>query len=209
MKFYDCAPAPSPRRVRIFIAEKGLDIPVVEVDLRSGEQHGDAFTSINSHRTVPVLELDDGSRICNTAGIYAYLEALHPRPALLGETPAEKARIAEMQWRMEMQGLTAVSEVLRNRAKAFRGRALTGPAGFEQIPELVERGLRRIDLYFEELDDILASRPFVAGERYSIADITALVSVDFAGWVKKSLPEAAVNARRWHESVSARPSSKL
>ena len=121
MKFYDCAPAPSPRRVRIFIAEKGLDIPVVEVDLRSGEQHGDAFTSINSHRTVPVLELDDGSRICNTAGIYAYLEALHPRPALLGETPTEKARIAEMQWRMEMLGLTAVSEVLRKPREGVSG----------------------------------------------------------------------------------------
>ena len=209
MKFYDCAPAPSPRRVRIFIAEKELDIPAVEVDLRSGEQHVDAFTTINPHRTVPVLELDDGSRITNTAGICAYLEAVKPLPALVGETPLEKSRIAEMQWRMEMQGLMAVSEVLRNRAKAFRGRALTGAAGFDQIPELAERGLRRIDLFFEELDDILDSRPFVAGERYSIADITALVAVDFAGWVKKSLPDGAVNARRWHETVSARPSARL
>ena len=209
MKFYDCAPAPSPRRVRIFIAEKGLDIPVVEVDLRSGEQHGDAFTALNPHRTVPVLELDDGSRINNTAGICAYLEALHPQPALLGETPTEKALVAEAQWRMEMQGLTAVGEVLRNRAKAFRGRALTGSAGFEQIPELAERGLRRIDLFFEELDAILADRPFVAGERYSIADITALVAVDFAGWVKRHLPDGAVNVHRWHETVSARPSARL
>lgn len=209
MKFYDCAPAPSPRRVRIFIAEKGLGIPVVEVDLRSGEQHGDAFATINPHRTVPVLELDDGSRLTNTAGICAYLEALHPNPALLGETPTEKARIAEAQWRMEMQGLMAVAEVLRNRAKGFRGRALTGADGFEQIPELAERGLRRIDLFFEELDAILADRPFVASERYSVADITALVAVDFAGWVKKSLPEHAANARRWHETVSARPSARL
>ena len=209
MKFYDCAPAPSPRRVRMFIAEKGFDIPAVEVDLRSGEQHGDAFTAINPHRTVPVLELDDGSRITNTAGICAYLEAVKPQPALFGETPLEKSRIAETQWRMEMQGLTAVSEVLRNRAKAFRGRALTGTSGFDQIPELAERGLRRIDLFFEELDDILGGRPFVSGERYSIADITALVAVDFAGWVKKSLPDGAVNARRWHETVSARPSARL
>ena len=209
MKFYDCAPAPSPRRVRIFIAEKGLEIPVVEVDLRNREQLGDAFAAINPHRTVPVLELDDGRRITNTAGICAYLEALHPQPALLGETPIDKACIAEMQWRMEMQGLMAVAEVLRNRAKAFRGRALTGAAGFEQIPELAERGLRRIDLFFEELDAILADRPFVAGERYSIADITALVAVDFAGWVKKSLPEAAASARRWHEAVNARPSAWL
>ena len=209
MKFYDCAPAPSPRRVRIFIAEKGLEIPVVEVDLRNREQLGDAFAAINPHRTVPVLELDDGRRITNTAGICAYLEALHPQPALLGETPLDKACIAEMQWRMEMQGLMAVAEVLRNRAKAFRGRALTGAAGFEQIPELAERGLRRIDLFFEELDAILADRPFVAGERHSIADITALVAVDFAGWVKKTLPERAVHARRWHETMSARPSARL
>ena len=209
MKFYDCAPAPSPRRVRIFIAEKGLEIPVVEVDLRNREQLGDAFAAINPHRTVPVLELDDGHRITNTAGICAYLEALHPQPALLGETPLDKAGIAEMQWRMEMQGLMAVAEVLRNRAKAFRGRALTGAVGFEQIPELVERGLRRIDLFFEELDTILAERPFVAGERYSIADITGLVAVDFAGWVKKSLPAGAVHARRWYETVNARPSARL
>ena len=129
MKFYDCAPAPSPRRVRIFIAEKELDIPAVEVDLRSGEQHVDAFTTINPHRTVPVLELDDGSRITNTAGICAYLEAVKPLPALVGETPLEKSRIAEMQWRMEMQGLMAVSEVLRNRAKAFgAGRSPERPA---------------------------------------------------------------------------------
>ena len=114
-----------------------------------------------------------------------------------------------MQWRMEMQGLMAVADVLRNRAKGFRDRALTGAAGFEQIPELAERGLRRIDLFFEELDAILANRPFVAGDRYSIVDITALVAVDFAGWVKKSLPDGAVNARRWHETVSARPSARL
>ena len=209
MKFYDCAPAPSPRRVRIFIAEKGMEIPTVEVDLRDHEQHGDAFATINPHRTVPVLELDDGRRITNTAGICAYLEALQARPALLGETPIEKARIAEMEWRMETQGMMAVGEALRNRARGFRGRALTGAAGFEQIPELAERGLRRIDLYFEELDSILADGPFVAGERFSIADITALVSVDFAGWVKKRLPEQAVHARRWYESVNARPSARL
>ena len=208
MRFYDCAPAPSPRRVRIFIAEKGLEIPTVEVDLRAQEQHGDAWGAINPHRTVPVLELDDGRRIANTAGICAYLEAIRPQPALLGETPLDKARVAEMQWRMEMQGLMAVSDVLRNRAKAFRGRALTGPVGFEQIPELAERGLRRIDLFFEELDAILENNSFVAGERYSIADITALVTVDFAGWVKKILPDRAVHAIQWHQTVSARPSAR-
>ena len=209
MKFYDCAPAPSPRRVRIFIAEKEMEIPTVEVDLRSHEQHGDTFARINPHRTVPVLELDDGRRIANTAGICAYLEALQAHPALLGETPLEKARIAEMEWRMETQGMMAVGEVLRNRSRGFRGRALTGALEFEQIPELAERGLRRIDLYFEELDSILADQPFVGGDRYSIADITALVTVDFAGWVKKSLPEQAVHARRWYENVNARPSARL
>ena len=209
MKFYDCAAAPSPRRVRIFIAEKGMEIPTVEVDLRAKEQLGDAFAAINPHRTVPVLELDDGQRITNSAGICAWLEARYPKPALFGETPLVRARIAEMQWRMEMQGLMAVSDVLRNRAKGFRGRALTGSKGFEQIPELAERGLHRIDLFFEELDAVLAERPFVAGEHYSVADITALVSVDFAGWVKKTLPPEAVHARRWHAAVSARPSARL
>ena len=208
MKLYDCRTAPSPRRVRIFLAEKGLDIPRVEVDLRGGEQHGDAFAAINAHRTVPVLELDDGRRITNCAGIFAYLEAMHPRPALLGETPIEKARIAEAHWRMEANGFTAVAEAFRNYARGMKDRALPGPIPFAQIPELVERGRRRIDLFFEELDALLGERPFVAGERYSAADLTALVTVDFAGWVKMHLPESATHARRWYEAVNARPSAR-
>ena len=208
MKLYDCSTAPSPRRVRIFLAEKGVEIPRVEVDLRGGEQHRDAFAAINAHRTVPVLELDDGRRITNCAGICAYLEALYPRPALLGETAIEKARIAETQWRMEANGFLAVAEAFRNHARGFRDHALTGPVPFAQIPELAERGRRRIDLFFDELDAVLAERPFVAGERYSVADVTALVSVDFAGWAKKSLPEDAIHARRWYEEVSARPSAR-
>ena len=143
MKFYDCATAPSPRRARMFIAEKGLDIETVEVDLRNGEQMGPDFRQVNPYCTVPVLELDDGTRLLSTAGIRAYLEAAHPEPALLGRTDAEKGVVADLVWRVEVDGFSAVGEALRNVAKGMKDRALTGPVNYAQIPDLGERGKAR------------------------------------------------------------------
>ena len=117
MKFYDCNMAPSPRRARIFIAEKGLKIETIEVDLR-GEHLSDEFKAINPHCTVPVLDLDDGSRLLSTVGIWHYLEAAYPEPPLMGATPEEKGHIADLQWRIELDGLMAVAEALRNSAPA-------------------------------------------------------------------------------------------
>lgn len=209
MKFYDCSTAPSPRRARIALAEKGLldGIEVVEVNLREGEQRKPEFAAVNPYLTVPVLALDDGRRIASSTGIFHYLEAAVPEPPLMGRTPAEKGLVGDLEWRIEMDGFMAIGECLRNTAKGMAGRALTGKHGYEQIPELGVRGRQRIERFFEDFDDLVGDRRFLAGDDYTIADITALVTVDFAKWIKVSLPEDAANARRWYAEVSGRPSA--
>ena len=209
MIFYDCQTAPSPRRARIFIAEKGLDIPVVQVDLRTQEQLTPEFAEINYYRTVPVLELDDGTRLNSTQGVWRYLEEAHPDPPLMGRDATEKAVVADLEWRMEIDGFMSVGEALRNSAPRLKARALVGRYDYAQIPALAERGMARVPRFFEDLDRILEGREYLAGDAYTVADITAQVAVDFAGWLKLTLPESAKNARRWHEAVSARPSAAL
>ena len=208
MKFYDCKTAPSPRRARIFIAEKNIPIEHIEVDLRNAEQMSDAFRAINPYCTVPVLELDDGTHLTTTAGIWQYLEAAYPEPALLGKTAEQKGNIADLQWRIETGGFMAMSEYLRNSAPAMKGRALTGTVNYEQIPELAVRGQDRLAHFFDGIDELVGTKPYVAGETFSVADIDLLVVVDFAKWRKITLPETAVNAWRWYETVSARPSAQ-
>ncbi len=208
MKFYDCKTAPSPRRARIFIAEKNIPVEHIEVDLRNAEQMSDAFRAINPYCTVPVLELDDGTHLTTTAGIWQYLEAAYPEPALMGKTAEQKGIIADLQWRIETGGFMAMSEYLRNSAPAMKGRALTGIVNYEQIPELAVRGQDRLTHFFNDIDELIGTKPYVAGETFSVADIDLLVVVDFAKWRKITLPETAVNAWRWYETVSARPSAQ-
>jgi len=208
MKFYDCTTAPSPRRVRIFLAEKGITLPTVQVDLRNNEQLTPAFLAINPEATVPVLELDNGTRITDAIGICIYFEAIQPQPALMGETAEEKALIASWQRIAERNGFYAGMEALRNATPGLKGRALPGPDNYEQIPALAERGRVRLMRFFAQMDARLGTSQFVAGPRYSIADITTLVVVDFARWVKLSVPEECAHLRRWHAQVSARPSAK-
>ncbi len=207
MKFYDCSTAPSPRRVRIFIAEKGLDVPTVQVDLRNGEHLTEAFRTLNPWCTVPVLELDDGTAISEAVAVCRYLEDAHPEPPLMGVDARDRALVAMWEHRFEIDGFLAVTEAFRNAAKGLAGRALTGSESVAQIPELVERGRARVERFFSALDAQLADHPFVAGERYTIADITAQVAVDFAGWIKMSLPAECRHAADWYRRVSHRPSA--
>ena len=209
MKFFDCKTAPSPRRVRIFIAEKGITVETVNVDLRSKEQLNPDFRSINPHCTVPVLELDDWTPMTTTAGIWRSLEAAYPTPALMGETPKQRGIISDLQWHIEMNGFMAMAEFLRNSAPAMKGRALTGPHDYEQIPELADRGRLRVQRFLEEIDQIISTKSYVAGDQFSIADIDLLVFIEFAAWRKLGLPEGAANARRWYEDVRVRPSAQL
>ena len=209
MTLYDCSTAPSPRRARILLAEKGVRHDTVQVDLRVGEQLGDAYRRINPRCTVPALRTDDGLLLTDNAAIAAWLEARFPEPALLGSTPAEKAEIASWNWRIEFEGLLAIAESMRNSAPAMANRALAGPVNYAQIPELAQRGLARLQRFLVDLDDRLAGRDFVAADRFSIADITAVVAVDFARIVKVKPGEQHPHVQRWRAALGERPSLSL
>jgi glutathione S-transferase len=189
------------------MAEKGIEIETVQVDLGGGEQFGDAYRAINPDCVVPALQLDDGSCLSEVLAICHYLEAKYPEPALLGTSDEECARILMWNGKVEQQGLWPVADAFRNAAKGLKDRAATGLVAYPQIPELAERGRGRVEQFFHRLDDQLTGNKFVAGDRFSIADIAAIVVVDFSAWIKLSVPEDAVNTRRWYETVSARPSA--
>ncbi|HYW91024.1 MAG TPA: glutathione S-transferase [Gammaproteobacteria bacterium] len=208
MKLYDADFAPSPRRVRIFLAEKGIEIPTVKVDLRNREQLGEEFHKVNPWCTVPALELDDGTRLSEIPVISLYFEQLHPEPPLIGTDAKDRALVMMWDRHMEQDGVAAVAEAFRNSHPAFKDRALTGPHDVAQIPELAERGRKRYGWYLEALDRRLADAEFVAGERYTIADITALAAVDFARAVKVGDIDGHANVQRWYDKVSSRPSAK-
>jgi glutathione S-transferase len=206
---YDCSTAPSPRRARILLAEKGVAHESVQVDLKNSEQLSDAYRQINPLCTVPALRTEEGAVLTDNAAITAYLEARYPEPALLGTTPIEKAEIASWSWRAEFDGLLAVAEALRNSAPAMANRALPGPVDYPQIPELAQRGLSRLQQFFVTLNDRLAGRDFIATDRFSIADITAVVAVDFARIVKIRPGEQHPHLQRWRAAMASRPSTSL
>lgn len=207
MQLYDYEPAPSPRRVRIYLAEKGIELPVRQVDLAAKEQLSDQFRAINPFCTVPVLELDDGSHIAEVVAICDYLEGLYPEPRLFGSNLRERAEVTTWNTRIEQHGLAAIAESLRNHSRGFSDRALPGALDVAQIPELVPRGRRRAEFFMATLNERLAARTYVVGEFFSIADITALVFVDFASWIKLSPNPDATHLRRWYDDVSSRPSA--
>ena len=209
MKFYDCKTAPSPRRVRMFIAEKDIDIPTVEVDLGGGEQFSKWFAKVNPRCTVPVLELDDGTCLTDSLAICHYLEALHPEPNLMGADAREQAIVMNWHEQIMTEGFLAGAEALRNFVKGFRDRAVTGPKNFRQIPELADRGRERLRVFMELLDARLGESPYVALDRYTMADIGAYVCVDFAAWVKLPVLDERPHIRRWHEELSLRPSAAV
>lgn len=206
---YDCATAPSPRRARILLAEKGVAHQTVQVDLRNREQMGEAFRRVNPQCTVPALATDDGVLLTDNAAITAYLEAAFPEPPLLGRTPQEKAEIASWNWRIEFDGLLAVAEALRNSSPGMVNRALPGPVDYAQIPALAERGLLRLRHFLVTLNDRLAGRAFIATDRLSVADITAVVAVDFARVVKVKPGDEHPHLLRWRAAMAERPSMSL
>ncbi len=213
MIFYDCATAPSPRRARILLAEKGVPHETVQIDLRRGEQLSAAYRAINPQCTVPALRTDDetdgGELLTDNAAITAYLEARYPQPPLLGRSALDQADIASWQWRMEFEGLIAIAEALRNSAPAMANRALPGPVDYAQIPELAVRGQLRVQHFFDMLDQRLAGREFVAAGQLSVADITAAVAVDFARVVRIKPGEQHVHLRRWRDAMALRPGFNL
>ena len=201
--------APNPRRVRIFLAEKGLtDVPMVQIDLMAGENLKNDFLKINPSGTIPTLELDDGTYLDESVAICRYLEELYPEPKLLGTDALSRARIEACQRHVEFDGFQPLLDHFRNTFPAFSERGVAGlPAEYKAIPELAERGHRRYHLFMKNLNESLAHQDYIAGDSFSIADITALCGVDFAKVVGIELPEDYEHANRWYTEVSGRPSA--
>jgi glutathione S-transferase len=206
MKLYQAARAPSPRRARIALAEKGIKVDLVSIDLAAMEHLKPEFLAVNPRGLVPALQLDDGSVITEGFGIATYLESIQREPPLLGTTALEKARVAEWVMIVETEGFIAVADALRNSHPAFAGRAIVSVDGYEQIPDLAARGLKRTGQFFRTLESRLAQSPWLAGENFTYADISGAVIVDFARAVKQPIPDGAPNLKRWFAAVSARPS---
>ena len=207
MRLFDFNRAPNPRRVRMFLAEKGLQIERVPVNLYRGEQLSAEFLAINPGGTVPVLETDDGTYLSECVAICSYLEELQPEPRLFGGSPLERARVLMWNSIVEQDGLLAVAEVLRNLSPGFRGHALPGRERTDQIPALIERGRRRSEAFFDRIEQQLLGTPWLAGETFSFADITLLATVDFSNWVELRAVQRRPGLARWYQRTAERPSA--
>lgn len=200
MKIYDSQSAPNPRRVRIFIAEKGITVPFEQVDIVKADNRAPAFREKNPSGTVPVLELDDGTCISESVAICRYFEELHPEPPLMGVDARDRALVEMWQRRMELELLIPIAQVFRNSHPFFAGR-------IPQVAEWGEVNRKAAEQRLAQLDRELATRPFIAGERFTIADITALCGIDFGRVSKIRIQPEQTNLARWHAAVSARPSA--
>ncbi|MFT4580983.1 MAG: glutathione S-transferase [Gammaproteobacteria bacterium] len=210
MKLYDCAVAPNPRRARMFIAEKGIEIEKIEIDILGGENLQSDYLAVNPRGLLPLLELDDGTRFDEVMAICRYVEEIHPQPSLLGRSAVERAQIECLQRKMEFDGMIAASEVFRNQHAQFTLRSIPGAGNVEikAIPDLVARGTQTLARFFDSLEHYLRDQQFIAGESFTMVDITAVCAIDFAAWVDITIPNNHVATLRWYEAVSSRPSAK-
>jgi len=201
MKIYNSQTAPNPRRVRIFLAEKGIQVPYEEVDINNAVNRAPEFRKKNPLGTLPVLELDDGTCIAESVAICRYFEELQPNPPLMGVDGRDRAIVEMWQRRMEFEFLLPIADAFRHRHEFFKGR-------IAQVPEYAEVQRQNAESRLAWLNEVLADRPFIAGERFTIADITALCAIDFGRVSKIRLQPDQRHLARWHEAVSARPSAK-
>lgn len=209
MLFYDCATAPSPRRARMFIAEKGVEVETCEVSIAKGEQLRPEFLAINPRATVPVLVTEGGTALTENLGIAAYLEAAFPDRPLMGRNPEEKGLVLMWNTIAEIQGGLPIAEALRNGNPHMKDRAVTGTVNHAQIPELAERGMVRARAFFDLLEERLSQSPFLATDHLTLADITAFVFVGFARVIKLRLNDTHPATRTWYDNIAARPSAAL
>ena len=206
MKLYSYPTAPSARRARIFLAEKGLTAEIEDIDLRNGRHLEPAYLAVNPQGLVPVLELDDGTRITENVAIAVYLDEIKPTPRLLGHSPLERARVFQWNARVEFEGLLPLADRLRNSHPAFKGKGLPGPVGYEQIPQLADRGEDRVKRFLQILSDHLTGHDFIAGDSYSFADITGGVFIDMLRMAKLEMPAGLEALRNWYDRIRARAS---
>jgi glutathione S-transferase len=202
MKLYDGGRAPNPRRVRVYLAEKGITVPTEQVDLGALQQKSDAFTAVNPMQRVPALILDDGTVITESIAICRYFEALHPDPPLFGRGALQSALVEMWNRRVEFHLFIPVSNIFRHLHPAMREMEIP------QVKEWGEANKPRALSFLDHLDSELKTRSFIASNDYSVADITAMIAVDFLRVSKLAVPDALSNLKRWYAAVSERPSSK-
>jgi glutathione S-transferase len=201
MKILEERRAPNPRRVRVFLAEKGIEVPYEQVDIMTGAHKTSGFTKLNPVQRVPVLILDDGTAVSETMAICRYFEALQPEPSLFGKTPLEIAEIEMWNRRAEMNFLYVVAQCFRHSHSAMA--ELEKP----QVPAWAEANKPRVAEIIYVFDEALKNQPYIAGSRFSVADITALITADFMKPARLTIPDDAVHFKRWYEEVRARPSA--
>jgi glutathione S-transferase len=201
MKIYNSPTAPNPRRVRVFLAEKGVQVPYEDVDIGKAVNRQPEFRKKNPMAGVPVLELDDGACIAESVAICRYFEELHPEPNLFGVGAKERAEVDMWNRRMEFNLLQPIADTFRQRHEFFKGR-------IRQVPEYADIQRLNAEDSLKWLDGELANRKFIAGDRFTIADITAMIAVDFGRVSKIGIQPDQKNLARWHAEVSARPSAK-
>ncbi|MGA2312902.1 MAG: glutathione S-transferase [Xanthobacteraceae bacterium] len=201
MKLYDFGQAPNPRRVRIFLAEKGIKVPTKQVDIGNLQHRNESFAAINPMQRLPTLVLDDGTAIAESMAICRYFEALYPAPPLFGRGPLDGALVEMWNRRAEFHLLAPVATVFQHLHPYMK--RMVDP----QVPAWGEANKPRIFEFLQFLDSELGGRPYIAGEQFTVADITALAAVDFMKQSKLVIPDDLANVRRWRDAVSARPSA--
>ena len=202
MKLYDYGRAPNPRRVRIFLAEKGLEIPKTAIDIATRENLGPDYRSKNPLGYVPALELDDGTVICESMAICRYLEELHPEPNLFGRTALEKALVEQWSRHAELELYWPIAHAFRNTNAFWAGR-------IPQVPEFGEVSREQAIERLAFFDGALRDRPYLAGDRFTVADITGYVALDFGRVANVRVGDDHPNLKRWYEEIGARPSARL
>ncbi|RVD19193.1 glutathione S-transferase [Mesorhizobium sp. M4B.F.Ca.ET.017.02.2.1] len=201
MKLFDGGRAPNPRRVRVFLAEKGIEVPLVPVDMGAPEHKQQAVSSRNPLQRLPVLELDDGTIITESVAICRYFEELNPEPPLFGQGALGKAKVEMWQRRIELNLLSSVAQAFRHIHPAMKEWEVP------QVPEWGEANKPKAVEFLKLLDAELAQREFAAGDSFSIADITGLIAIDFMKPARIRVPEECTNVLRWHAAISSRPSA--
>ncbi len=208
MKLFDMTGAPNPRRVRVFLAEKGIDIEKVQGDIIEGENLQSDYLSINPRGVLPTLQLDDGTIIDETTAICRYFEETTPSPALYGQDAKSKALIESWLRQIEGDCFTPTADVLRNSNSVFENRSIPGTNNTPQIPALSDRGTDRVLAFYSRLNKHLENSQFLVGDAFSMADITAMCTIDFAEYVGIAVPADLSNLSKWREKVNSRPSAQ-
>jgi len=209
MKLYDFEPAANSKRVRMFIGEKGIEVPIVQCNVRDGEQFQEPFNTMNPFHCVPFLELDDGTVISESISICRYLEEQYPEPSFFGTTAEERGIIDMWNRRVELDGFMPALHASRNHIPLFEGRVVPGTrTSLPQLPEMVQRGKEMLDIFLGRLEPQLAANEFIAGPKISIADITCYFVINMANNFKMDVETKYPSIARWHKAFCKRPSTE-